>query len=106
MKLLEVGYDRVKGGLSDEEMIRKFFVNDPQLASDLNEGGGAYPEEGGVVKVFFPKTGLNGLYQYSNTPIKFICLLGNGTWAIEDEDNMYPAKSLEGVQLHQTVYAQ
>jgi len=49
--ILEAGYAKTTGGLSDKEMIRKFFVNDPDLAEDIGEVGGVR-----VIKAFFPKS--------------------------------------------------
>ena len=105
--LLEAGYASVKGGLSDEEMIRKFFVNDEQLATDLGDFGrlGDIP----VVKAFRPAKGLTALYQYNYPhPVKFILLLGDGTWSVELEEDggETHVEGLDGIQLYSLVYAQ
>ncbi len=104
MKLLEVGYDSVKGGLSDEEMIRKYFVNNDQLAQDIGEVG-----DQRVVKAFHVKKGLTAIYQYGYPhPIKFILLLNDGTWSVELEEDGGETLTdeLDGVQLYSLVYAQ
>ncbi len=105
--ILEASYaGTATGGLSDKEMIKKYFIHDEQLMKDLNEGGSAYLEHNGIVKAFLPKQGLMGYYQFSGMQINFVLLLGNGTWSIEDGAQAYPCESLEGLQLHQIVYAQ
>lgn len=101
--ILEAGYDKVTGGLSDKDMIRKYFFNDQQLVNDIKAS------EHHVVKAFLPKKGLNVFYQYSGTYIRYILLLDDGTWQIDDEDQNgsgHNVDSLDGIQLHQVVYAQ
>ena len=104
--ILEASYANIEGGLSDEEMLRKFFSHDQQLADDIAQSSSNDNYRRQVVKAFFPKKGLNVFYQYSGTAIKHILLLRDGTWLIEDDADAHRAKSLDGIQLHQTVYAQ